>query len=105
MVEIRVFEPVPTLAHDDAPACEAARARFAADVVWLRSQGGWIERVELGLAPLTLPDLQRVRQFLARHGVEGLPLVIVRNRIVLHGRYPTREELARLAGLADFPPR
>lgn len=106
MADIKVFEPV--LALDPAqgePAFEESRARFANDAVWLLAQGGHVERFNLGLQPLAFAELAIVKQFLVRHGMEGLPLVIVRNRVVLHGRYPTREELARYAGLAEPPPR
>ena len=102
MADIKVFEPVLVLdPAQGEPAFEESRARFATDAVWLLTQGGQIERFNLGLQPLAFSELAIVKQFLVRHGIEGLPLVIVRNRIVLHGRYPTRDELAHYAGLAE----
>jgi hypothetical protein len=40
---------------------------------------------------------------LDRSGAEALPLILVEGEIALAGRYPTREELVRWAGLAAAP--
>lgn len=37
--------------------------------------------------------------FLSHAGEERLPLVLVEGQVVLTGRYPSRSELARYAGL------
>ena len=73
---------------------------FAADVKWLQQRGGTLERYNLAQQPLEFAGNATVAGFLQRSGQEGLPLILVDGEIALTGRYPTRAELARWAGLA-----
>ena len=72
---------------------------FSADVAWLKSQGGKIERFNLAQQPMTFAENAVVKDFLQRSGQEALPLILVDGAIALAGRYPQRAELARWAGL------
>lgn len=74
---------------------------FSADVDWLKHAGGQIERFNLAQQPLAFAESAVVRAFLERSGAEGLPLVLVGGEIALAGRYPTRKELARFAGVSS----
>jgi len=74
---------------------------FAADVSWLKSQGGTIERFNLAQEPLAFAGSAVVKGFLERSGPDALPLVLVDGEVALAGRYPQRAELARWAGLAQ----
>jgi hypothetical protein len=42
-----------------------------------------------------------VKSFLDRSGQEALPLILIDGDVALAGRYPTRKELARWAGIAE----
>ncbi len=77
---------------------------FSADVIWLKSQGGKIERFNLAQQPMEFAANAVVKDFLQRTGQEGLPLVLVDGAIALAGRYPQRAELSRWAGLASAAP-
>jgi hypothetical protein len=72
---------------------------FAADVDWVVQKGAKIERFNLAQQPMTFAETPAVKAFLERSGQEGLPLVLVDGDIALTGRYPTRRELARWAGI------
>jgi hypothetical protein len=43
------------------------------------------------------------KAFLERSGAEALPLILVDGEIALAGRYPTRKELAKFAGVSEQP--
>ncbi len=73
---------------------------FSADVGWLKSQGGIIERFNLAQQPLVFAENTIVKSFLERSGQEALPLVLVDGEVALAGRYPQRAELARWAKLS-----
>ncbi len=72
---------------------------FAADVDWAKQKGAKIERFNLAQQPMAFVDIAMVKAFLERSGQEGLPLILVDGEIALTGRYPTRAELARWAGI------
>lgn len=82
---------------------DQALVTFAADVDWLKQQGGHIERFNLAQQPLQFAENPTVRAFLERSGQEGLPLILVDGEIALTGRYPRRAELARWAGISSLP--
>lgn len=81
---------------------DQALVTFAADVDWLKRQGGQIERFNLAQQPLTFAEQPVVKQFLERSGQEGLPLILIDGDIALAGRYPRRAELARWAGVSSI---
>lgn len=74
---------------------------FAADVDWAKLNGASIERFNLAQQPLAFVDNTRVKGFLERSGQEALPLVLVNGDVALAGRYPSRTELARWAGIKE----
>ena len=72
---------------------------FAADVEWAKQSGARIERFNLAQQPTAFVEHSVVKGFLERSGHEGLPLILVDGEIALTGRYPSRDELARWAGI------
>jgi hypothetical protein len=76
---------------------------FAADVEWAKQQGVTIERFNLGQQPLQFANNTMVKGFLQRSGEASLPLILVNGEVALAGRYPSRDELTRWAGLAATP--
>lgn len=74
---------------------------FAADVEWVKQQGGSIERYNLAQQPMAFAGNQTVKSFLERSGEEALPLILVDGEVALAGRYPQRAELSRWLGLAE----
>lgn len=79
---------------------DQALVDFSADVDWLKHAGGKIERFNLAQQPMTFAENSVVKAFLERSGAEGLPLVLLDGEIAMAGRYPTRKELARFAGIS-----
>ena len=72
---------------------------FTADLRHLSARGADIARHNLANDPVAFADSETVRSFLRLAGAEGLPLVLVDGVTVLTGRYPSRSDLLRWAGL------
>jgi len=73
---------------------------FSADLEWARNNGLQIERFNLAQEPMAFAGNAAVKAFLDRSGQDALPLILVDGEVALAGRYPTRAELARWAGIA-----
>ena len=82
------------------PAWILVLPRFAADLEWLKSQGVEVERYNLAQQPRKFVETEVVKKSLAAAGNKCLPLVLVDGQIVSEGGYPSRDELAALAGIA-----
>ncbi len=99
MPTIRIFDPAMCCSSG---ACGASQdpdlARFAADVAWLASRGVAIERFSLSQNPSVFATTPAVKDALSR-GTDVLPLVLLDDRVVTEGAYPSRETLAALAGI------
>lgn len=78
---------------------------FSADVDWAKHNGAQIDRFNLAQQPMAFAENLLVKAFLERSGAEALPLILVDGEVALAGRYPTRTELARWAGIqqSDAP--
>lgn len=78
---------------------DQALVTFAADVAWLKSQGVTVTRLNLGQQPQAFAEQAQIRQLLRAQGDRALPAVLVDGELKSSGRYPSRDELARWAGL------
>jgi hypothetical protein len=100
VVSIRVFEPAlccnTGVCGEDV---DQGLVNFTADLDSIKQQGVDITRHNLANDPASFVQNPVVMSFLKVAGSEGLPLVLVDDVTVLTGRYPTREMLARYAGL------
>ena len=96
MKKIQVFDPALCCSTGVCGVdADQALINFSADVEWARQQGVQIERFNLAQQPMAFAENQIVKLFLERSGQKGLPLILLDGAIVLAGRYPSREELAR----------
>ena len=104
MPTIRVFEPALCCNTGVCgPDVDQALIDFTADLDHLASRGADITRHNLANDPLAFANDDTVRAFLQVAGSEGLPLTTVDGVTVMTGSYPTREQLARFAGLDTEP--
>lgn len=72
---------------------------FAADVEWAKQNGALIERLNLSQQPMAFAESAIVKGLLERTGQTVLPVTLVDGQLALAGRYPSRDDLARWAGL------
>jgi hypothetical protein len=105
MSEVRVFEPALCCNTGVCgPELDQSLVNFTADLHHVRDAGGDAARFNLASDPAAFAGNPVVVNFLQAAGSDGLPLVLVDGVTVLTGRYPTRAELLRFAGLADREP-
>src|SRR5450755_793185 len=66
------------------------------DLRWARHQGANVSRHNLSSDPDTFVASPKVTGLMAAFGEQALPALLIDGEIVIHGRYPTRDELAGL---------
>jgi hypothetical protein len=81
------------------PNVDPPLVQFASDFLWLAGQGVHVEHYNLAQQPQAYAANETVKAALAEYATGRLPLILIDEAIVSKGRYPGREELARLAGL------
>ena len=81
------------------PRVDPALVQFASDFLWVAGQGIHVERYNLAQQPQAFANNDTVKAALTKYGNECLPLILLNGAIVSKGRYPSRQELARLLGL------
>lgn len=73
-------------------------AAFAGDLGWARDNGAQIEHFDLDASP----DAKgRMDQLLADADTSQLPLTLVDGKLVMQARYPSRDDLAGWANIAQ----
>ncbi|MCU0872581.1 MAG: arsenite efflux transporter metallochaperone ArsD [Pirellulaceae bacterium] len=102
MTRLQVFDPAMCCSTGVCgPQVDPQLPRFAADLEWLRNQGVEVERYNLAQQPRALVDNAAVKQMLVAEGEKCLPLILLDGEIIARRTYPSRDELAALAGV-DF---
>ena len=105
MNKIEVFDPPQCCSTGVCgPVVDPALARFAADLHWLANQRIAIERYNLARQPQAFAASEVVKNALQHDGNECLPLILLNGAVISKGRYPTRDELARLTGVEPDQP-
>lgn len=73
--------------------------QFASDLAWIKEQGAGVERFNLAQQPAAFAGNPQVSETLKAQGNACLPLVLVDGVIATRSIYPTRDQLAALAGI------
>lgn len=100
-MKLEVFDPAMCCSTGVCgPSVDPDLARFAGDLEWLASQGVDVSRYNLSSEPQAFADSEQAKTALAERGDDALPLIIVDGRPMSFGAYPTRDTLAKWAGVA-----
>jgi AhpD family alkylhydroperoxidase len=100
MSSIQVFDPAMCCSTGICgPNVEPHLVRFAADLDWLKTQGVTVERFNLSQQPMAFAGDVDVKAALHEKGESALPLIKVDGKVQSVGTYPSRNELATLAGV------
>ena len=103
-MKIQVFDPPMCCSTGVCgPSVDPELVRFAADVAWLERHDFKVERFNLAQQPAPFAGTPLVKEALAKDGKGCLPLLLADGAVLCTGRYPTREELAKIAGLEVQP--
>lgn len=76
------------------PSVDQALIDLREDLRWAATQGAEVARHNLSSDPDAFVANPKVTGLMAAFGEQALPAVVVNGDIVLHGRYPSRDELA-----------
>ena len=97
---IHVFDPPMCCSTGVCgPVVDPQLTRFAGALDWLAEQGVTVVRFNLAQQPQAFVNHDLVRAALEQDGEASLPLVLADGRIVSRGVYPSRDVLAKAAGL------
>jgi AhpD family alkylhydroperoxidase len=82
------------------PEVDPKLAQFAGDLDWLKGQGVEVRRFNLAQEPVRFVEMSAVKTIMDRSGGDELPAIVFDEKVAVAGRYPTRDELAGIVGLA-----
>lgn len=100
MNKVEVFDPPMCCSTGVCgPTIDPVLVRFATDLNWLANHRVSVERHNLAQQPQAFAASEIVKTALKQFGNECLPLILLNGVVVSKGCYPTREDLARLAGV------
>jgi len=100
MNKVEVFDPPMCCSTGVCgPKVDPALVRFTADLHWLANQKIAVERYNLAQQPQAFAAREVVKTALRQYGNECLPLILLNGTVISQSCYPTRDELARLAGV------
>ena len=106
MNSIQIFEPALCCSTGVCGVdVDQSLVTFTADVEWARQNGAHLQRFNLAKEPTVFAENATVKRFLERSGQQALPLTLVNGEMAMAGRYPSRSELARWAGIGVPAPQ
>lgn len=76
------------------PGVDPALMEISRDLRWLEAQDVGVERFNLAQEPDAFVKNPRITGLMQAFGDDALPAVLVNDRVHIHGRYPSRDELA-----------
>lgn len=85
------------------PEVDPKLAQFAGDLDWLKFRGVEVRRFNLAQEPARFAEHAAVKAVLDRSGTDELPAILVGDALLASGRYPSRDELAAMAGIIAEP--
>jgi AhpD family alkylhydroperoxidase len=101
MTSVKVFDPAMCCSTGVCgPSVDPDLVRFAGDLDWLAGQGAAVERFNLSQQPDAFVAYPVVTRALQERGEAALPLILVDERKVSEGTYPSRDRLAQWAGVS-----
>lgn len=100
MSTITVYDSVPKSACGCGTDHQADQASFTFEAAAIRAAGGTVKHHNFEKDPMAFTAAP-IGTFVADKGIHRLPAVVVDNKVVLDGRYPTREEMAKWADLSE----
>jgi len=101
MTTIAIYDPALCCSTGVCgPEVDPKLVKFAAAVKWLQENGVAVTRHNLAQDPAAFVSNATVKTALTEKGADALPLILVNDRVVASGTYPSGADLAAAAGLA-----
>ncbi len=100
---LEVFDPAMCCSTGVCgPEVDPKLVHFAADLDWLKNQGIDVRRYNLAHQSEEFVRHASIKELLAKSGTGALPAIVVDGRLVSQAVYPSRAELASMAGVASL---
>ena len=100
MKRMEVFDPPMCCSTGVCgPTVDPALVQFASDLHWVANQKIAVERYNLAQQPQAFAADAVVKDALRTYGNECLPLILLDGTVVSKGSYPSRQQLANIAGV------
>lgn len=74
--------------------------RISTEINNLSKMGIIVDRYNLSSSPQAFINNKEVNEFINKNGVDRLPVIVVDEKIVIEGRYPSNEEISNLLGIS-----
>ena len=101
MKRIFIFEPAMCCSTGlCGPGVDPELLRIATVINHLVAQGISVKRYNLNHNPEAFIQNAVINEFINQHGVEGLPVTIVDEKIIKTGAYLTNEEFCEILGIS-----
>lgn len=98
MSKIEIFEAAGCCATSSVVVSDEA-VKWSASAEWAKKNGVDIQRYSLAKNPQQFLNNPVIKEFLNTSGMESLPITLLDGKLVMAGKLPTREDIARWAGV------
>jgi hypothetical protein len=98
MSKIEIFEAAGCCATSSVVVSDEA-VKWNASAEWAKKHGVDIQRYSLAKNPQQFLNTPVIKEFLNTSGMESLPVTLLDGKLVMAGKLPTREDIARWAGI------
>ncbi|QRG79899.1 arsenic metallochaperone ArsD family protein [Citrobacter sp. R56] len=98
MSKIEIFEAAGCCATRSVVVSDEA-VKWNASVEWAKKNGVDIQRYSLAKNPQPFLNTPIINEFLNTSGMASLPATLLDGKLVMTGKLPTRDDIARWAGI------
>lgn len=98
MPKIEIYESASCCATSSVVVSDEA-VKWNASAEWAKKNGVDIQRYSLAKNPQQFLKNPVIKEFLNTSGMESLPATLLDGKLVMAGKLPTREDIARWAGI------
>lgn len=100
MFKLEIFDPPMCCSTGICgSSTDPTLVNFASDLEWLKEQGIEVVRHGLSFEPNAFVKYAEVEKIMNSEGNSSLPIIVFAGKVVLKGRYPYREKLAKICGV------
>ncbi|MGX8702697.1 arsenite efflux transporter metallochaperone ArsD [Caproiciproducens sp.] len=102
MKKMKIFEPAMCCSTGlCGVGVDPELLRISTVLNTLKNHGIAVGRYNLNSAPIEFVNNKAINAYINAHGPKGLPVIMVEDKIVMEGRYPTNEEFTKLLDLPE----
>ncbi|TQI66805.1 arsenite efflux transporter metallochaperone ArsD [Clostridium sp. KNHs216] len=102
MKKMKIFEPAMCCSTGlCGVGVDPELLRISTVLNTLKNHGIPVGRYNLNSAPMEFVNNKTINTYINAYGPKGLPVIMVDDKIIIEGRYPTNEEFTKLLDLPE----